>query len=282
MRRVACRFQAQRHDEEVDAGHCRQEHICRRYGHGQNDEAADDAPRRTDDEDAVIFRQGLAAMPVIEKGDDRQTRSRPGDGTEGRAGSRPFQAFRQEEPGQDEHRADADELVRHLGKRRRRHLLQALEVAAEAAGDDRKGQGRRQDGQGRKSPGVADDAEMDHGLGAERQGQAAEDGDDRHEGQGHAEDAAHTAVMAAGCFFGNHDGDGNGDACADDAQEQDIDGIGHLIETDALAAEEARQEDAVQAAEDLDDDAGCRKDHGTAQKGVFTHGNSPFSRTQRP
>lgn len=78
-------------------------------------------------------------------------------------------------------------------------------------------------------------------MGAKRQGQAADDGDNGHKGQGHVKDAADTAVMAFGRFFSDHDGHGNGNPGADDAQKQDIDRISHLIEADALAAQEARQ-----------------------------------------
>ena len=49
------------------------------------------------------------------------------------------------------------------------------------------------------------------------------------------EDTTDTTVMAFGRFFRNHDGHGNRNPSADDAQEQDIDGIGHLIEADAFA-----------------------------------------------
>ena len=42
--------------------------------------------------------------------------------------------------------------------------------------------------------------------------------------------------MASGRLFGNHDRYGDGNAGADDAEEQDVDRIGHLIEADALAA----------------------------------------------
>ena len=65
MRTVTSRFQAQGHDEQVDAGHGRQEHIGCRHGHGQDNEPADDAPWRLDAEDAVIFGHRLAAVAVI-------------------------------------------------------------------------------------------------------------------------------------------------------------------------------------------------------------------------
>ena len=262
MGAVTSRFQAQGHDEQVDAGHGRQEHVGRRYGHGQDDEPADDAPRRLDDENAVVIGHGMAAVTVIQESDEYQPCRRPRDGAESGTGSGPFQAFGQENPGQDEHGADPDELVCHLGQRSRRHELQALEIAAETAGDDRQAQGRRQDGQGRKGPAIADDAHFDQAMGAKRQGQAADDGDDGHEGQGHMKDTANAAVMAFGRFLSDHDGHGNGNPGADNAQEQDIDGISHLVQADAFAPQEARQEDTVQPAQDLDDDTGHGEDHG--------------------
>ena len=72
-------------------------------------------------------------------------------------------------------------------------------------------------------------------MGAKRQGQAANDSNDSHKGQGHMEDTADATVMAFGRFFRNHDGHGNGNPGADDTQEQDIDGIGHLVQADAFA-----------------------------------------------
>ena len=240
MGAIAGRYELLRNDENIDAGHRRQQHVRRRHGDSQDSQVLEDGKGRFPREIQIPGNGLLTAVTAIEDGDDDEADDSTGNGTEGGTGRGPFQTVRQEDPGQGQHGADPDELVGHLGHGSRLHELQPLEIAAEATGHHGNRQGRRQHEESRQGPFIADEPPGDKALRAQDHRHAAQGGDDDHGSRRHVEDTPRAPGIALGRLLGYHDGDGNGNAGPGDGQEQDIDRIGHLVKAYPFAAEESR------------------------------------------
>ena len=120
---MACRLEPHRHDDHIDTGNGRQQHIGGRNRYGENDKAPQKRKHGLTVISAPKGRHGSANVARIERADNGKTGQSAGNGTESGTGNGRFQAVRKERIRQDEHNAYADELIAHLRDRRRRHYL---------------------------------------------------------------------------------------------------------------------------------------------------------------
>ena len=146
---------------------------------------------------------------------------------------------------------------------RRPHLLTALEIAAETGYDARKEDSRREHHQGRIDASIPYDACVYQKACQLVEAQGGNETEPRHEGHGHPKDAVSAGVILPGHLFRHQDGNGHGHPGRADGQHQQIDRVGHLIEPDALTAQHAGKEDAVDGPQDLDEKPSSRQNQGT-------------------
>ncbi len=211
---IAGRLKAGRHDQQIDIGHQRQHDIRQRHRQRQAGDTADDAQARLRLRVRLAVHPRLELRPfapeIIHK--DQQPRRRSGSRPEARAGGGELQAARQQQIRQHDHRHHAEKLLHDLRDRRRRHHLQALEIAAVARQHRHEENSRRQRGDSVISPRIADEMVLDQPTGPEPQQQRKSHPRRGQHDQRNAEDAVGAPPVAEGDLLGDDDRNRHRDA----------------------------------------------------------------------
>ena len=107
---------------------------------------------------------------------------------------------------------------------------------------------------------VANEMEIDEPIRREEGEERKDKPRAQHEGHRDAEDAFRPPDILQRHALRRNDGNRNRHACLRDRHREEINRKRHLVKTDALAAQDARNKNPIQGTDDLDDKAGNRKD----------------------
>ena len=272
--RKARHFQPPGNDEKIDIGNDRQHDVCQGYRNSQHQKPLDNMEGTLGLNGRILFLCQFmtpAAGHVIESDEYHNPRKSTRRCTKRSAGCAEFQSIGQENHGKGDHGDHPYHLFNDLGYRRRRHELEPLEIAAERSQKRSTEDGRRQGQKGPVSPLVTDNTAVHEPLGAKEQKGTEKEPCQRKGSHGNTEDLLSAVVIPDRIPFRHHDGNSHRKAGGGNRKAEQINRIGHLVQSDSFAPQKAGKVNPAEGADKFDNNTGHRKDQCALDKRIFTH-----------